>query len=148
VLVGDRIVSACPGAGPGGYGSIVTHARVETDGEASRVQPASAGDGTFELLLMRDTSRVQSEVAVAGSIRGVVVNTIAPSLVDGGAAADARATFAGSALATAARVEGAVHGGGAITSGLITGNVEVGNSGGAAVTCTPGTVRLSLSRLL
>ena len=95
VFVGDQLVSACPGAGQGGYGSIVTHARVETDGEWSRVRPASASDGAFELLLMRDASLVQSGLAVAGSIRGVVVNTIAPSPLDGTTAADARATFSG-----------------------------------------------------
>lgn len=144
ILVADQLLTACPGAGA--LGAMVAVATVTADGSVSRVRPMTAADGTFEMELVRDRSDSQSGTSIAGTIRGVVINTTYVFASDG-APADVRATFSGTAPASAARLEGIVRGNSALADGTVSGNVVVGDSRGWAVTCAPGTVRWSLSRV-
>ena len=144
VLVNNQLIPACPGAGA--FGAIMTDATVAADGAASRVRPRTAAGGTFEILLVRDPEASQSGILISGSIRGVAINT-RYVLTSDSAPADARATFSGMAPASAAQLEGVVRGNSALVDGTVSGNVIVGDSSGSTVSCAPGTVRWSLSRM-
>jgi hypothetical protein len=144
VFVNEQLLPACPGAGA--PGSIVAVATVAADGDVSRVRPMTAADGTFEMQLVRDRSDSQPGISITGSIRGVAINTRYVFTSDG-AAADIRATFSGMAPASTAQIEGVVRGNSVLADGTVSGTVVVGDSRGSAVSCAPGTVRWSLSRV-
>ena len=143
ILLNNQLVPACPGAGT--FGAVMTDATVDADGAVSRVRPRTAAGGTFEILLVREDAS-QSGISISGSIRGVAINTTYAVTSDG-APADARATFSGIAPASAAQLEGVVRGNSAVADGTVSGNVMVGDSSGSTVSCAPGTVRWSLSRM-
>jgi len=64
-----------PGIRTGRPRFIQANAIVENEDAVSRVRPASAADGTLELSLLRAATGAPAGTSVAGSIRGVVVNT-------------------------------------------------------------------------
>jgi hypothetical protein len=144
ILVNNQLVPACPGAGT--FGAVVTDATVAADGDQSRVRPRTAAGGTFEIVLVRDPNGSQSGIVTSGSIRGVAINTMYAVSSDG-APADVRATFSGIAPASAAQLQGVVRGNSALVDGTVVGTVVVGDSSGSTVSCAPGTVRWSLSRV-
>ncbi len=143
-FVNDRLVPACPGAGPGGYGVMVNDATVDADGAVSRVRPRTAADGTFEIRLGHGSGGRQAGDPVSGSIRGVAINT-RHAISSEGRLADARATFSGTGPAADLQVEGVSNI--AVVTGTVSGSVVVGDSAGSVVTCASGTVRWSLSRI-
>jgi hypothetical protein len=144
IFVNDQLVPACRGAGA--FAAIVTVATVAADGGVSRVRPMTAADGTFEMELVRHPADSASGTSIAGSIQGVAINTRHVFTSDG-APTDARATFSGIAPASAAQLTGVVRGNRVLTDGTVSGNVVVGDSRGSAVSCAPGTVRWSLTRV-
>jgi hypothetical protein len=145
VVVDGQVMTACRGAGQGGYGFIMAEAVVENDGTSSRVRPNTAAGGDFDIRLVRGTNAPQLGMSVSGTIRGVVINTKYPP---GGPPADARATFLGSASGTDNPLEGVVMGDRVVTDGTVGGDVAVGNAGGSSTNCASGTVRWELSRLV
>lgn len=144
IFVNDQLVPACPGAGA--FAVIMAVATVTADGGVSRVRPVTAADGTFEMEIERDQGDSQSGTSISGSVRGVAINTRYVFTSDG-APVDARATFSGTTPGSAAQLEGVVRGNSVIADGTVSGNVVAGDSRGSVVSCAPGTVRWSLSRV-
>lgn len=138
-------VPSCPGIGPAGFGQILVEVTLARDGGAWRGRPGSAAAGDFDVRLQRGmgASTAPFGVSIAGLIRGLAINTSDLFQPVG----DARVSFAGSAPAADAMLDGTITPDGIIATGSIVGSVVFSNSRGASISCNSGTVHWSLSRL-
>jgi hypothetical protein len=137
-------VPRCLGAGYANVAYLMLYGTVTEEAGVSRLRPATAADGDFE---MRFTGTRQTPLvsgSLTGTVGGLFLNTAMPPV---GAIYDARATIRGATPGSTVPVSATITPGAfAVTDFTIDGTVIVGNSAGLSITCNPGTVSIHLSR--
>jgi hypothetical protein len=120
---------------------------VRLDGEQWRGIATSAESGTFELSFTTGPVGIGTPgggPGVAGTLTGVVVNTLELPLNLNGPVQDRRAAFGGSSDVPAS-LEGGIALGGSIASGVLHGDVVFSTSSGPSVACPAATMSWSVS---